>query len=169
MNSGKTIGIILVAAGLVLCLAAGAWLLAAENISRGGAALGLVLVIVIVAPLVGGGVFLLVRGSREEKAMAHVAQERKLLSMVKTQGQVNIGDAALELNASLDEVKNWIYDLVGKGLFSGYINWDNEILYSQQASQMRGETTCKHCGGELSLAGKGVVRCPFCGTEYFLN
>ena len=66
MNSGKTIGIILIAAGLVLCLAAGAWLLAAENISRGGAALGLLLVTIIVAPLVGGGVFLLVRGSREE-------------------------------------------------------------------------------------------------------
>lgn len=168
-SSGKIIGIILVGVGAVLILAVVLWLLVAENLSRGGAALGLILALILAAPLIGGGVFVLIRGAREDKAMAQVAQQRKLLSLVKTQGQVSIGDVALELGATFDQVKTWIYDLVGKGLFSGYINWDNGILYSQQASQLRDETRCKQCGGALSLAGKGVVRCPYCGTEYFLN
>jgi DNA-directed RNA polymerase subunit RPC12/RpoP len=88
--------------------------------------------------------------------------------MVLTQGQVRVAEAALELSASRDQVKEWIYDLVGKGLFTGYINWDEGVLYSKQASEM-GTNKCPNCGGQLELAGKGVVRCPYCGTEIFLS
>jgi tRNA(Ile2) C34 agmatinyltransferase TiaS len=42
------------------------------------------------------------------------------------------------------------------------------VLYSAEVSALRGTTRCKHCGGEVTLAGKGVIKCPFCGTEYFL-
>jgi predicted RNA-binding Zn-ribbon protein involved in translation (DUF1610 family) len=42
-------------------------------------------------------------------------------------------------------------------------------LYSSDASNLRGLEKCKNCGGEIKLAGKGVVVCPFCGTEYFLT
>jgi hypothetical protein len=73
----------------------------------------------------------------------------------------------LELNATRDQVKEWIYDLVGKGLFTGYINWDEGILYSKQVSDM-GTNKCPNCAGQLELAGKGVVGCPYCGTEIFL-
>jgi len=75
---------------------------------------------------------------------------------------------AIEMNASRDEVKAWLYDLVGKGLFSGYVNWDEGVLYSRQASQLK-TNRCPKCGGEVKLAGKGVVTCPFCGTEIFLS
>lgn len=101
--------------------------------------------------------------------MADIAQQRKLLNIVKTQGQVTISDMVLELDGTYDQIKDWIYELVGRGLFSGYVNWEEGTLYSQQASELRGETRCKHCGGELDLAGKGVVRCPYCGTEYFIS
>jgi hypothetical protein len=168
-SSGKIIGAILIGGGVLLCLAVGAWLLFAEGNMLGGKLLGGILALVIIGPIVGVGVFFLIKGSREEKAMAELAQQRKLLNIIKTQGQVTISDLVLELDGTYEQVKNWIYDLVGKGLFSGYVNWEEGTLYSQQASQLRGETRCKHCGGELSLAGKGVVRCPFCGTEYFLN
>jgi len=30
-------------------------------------------------------------------------------------------------------------------------------------------SNCQHCNGSLELAGKGIVRCPFCGTEYYLD
>jgi len=171
-SSGKIIGVILVGVGLLLCLAMVIWLVAAaagDGLTGGGAALGGIFALIIVAPLVGVGIFLLVQGGREEKAMAEVSQQRKLLNVVKTQGQATVSDLALELDATYDQVKNWIYDLVGKGLFSGYINWEEGTLYSQAASQLRGETQCKQCGGELSLAGKGIIHCPYCGTEYFLS
>ena len=42
------------------------------------------------------------------------------------------------------------------------------VLYSKQASQMKADRKCPNCSGELTLAGKGVIKCPFCGSEVFL-
>jgi hypothetical protein len=168
-STGKIIGTILIGSGALVCLAAGAWLAFAEGNTTGGRLLGTILSLLIVAPLVGIGIFLLIRGRQEERAMANIARQRKLLNIVKTQGQVTISDMVLELDGTYDQIKDCIYELVGRGLFSGYVNWEEGTLYSQQASELRGETRCKHCGGELDLAGKGVVRCPYCGTEYFIS
>lgn len=169
---GRTLGIILTAVGLVAGVVVAILMFTYRregSLSSGAAVLGLALfTAIIVLPLVGGGVYLLVRGGQEASQMAEVQQQRKLLGVVKAQGQINIADLALELNASRDKVQGMVYDLVSKGLYTGYINWDEGVLYAQQANQLRGLETCKHCGGQLQLAGKGVIRCPFCGTEYFL-
>lgn len=168
-STGKLIGLALSISGLLLLVAMIGWLLVAEGLSKGGMMLGFIFGLILALPLIGVGVFMFISGRREESSMARVAQQRKLLNIVQTQGQVGIGDLALELGSTFDQVKAWIYDLVGKGLFSGYINWDEGTLYSQQASLLHDATTCKHCGGQVNLAGKGVVRCPYCGTEYFLS
>ncbi len=174
MNSGKTIGIILIVAGIGVCVVAGVWLLVGSlgpesNLQISGAVLGLALAFVIAAPLVGAGVFMLVKGRQEAAEFAEVEKERDLLGMVKTRGQVGIADVSLELDVSRDQVKAWVYDLVDKGLFAGYVNWDEGTLYSQDASKMRGQNKCPNCGGQLELAGKGVVKCPYCGAEIFLD
>ena len=140
-----------------------------DSLTAGGAALALAMVFFLVfAPTVGVGVYLLVRGQRESKEMAEVDKERQLLNIVLTRGQVTIADLVLELRSTSDQVKAWIYDLVGKGLFSGYVNWNDGILYSRQASQMREGRKCPNCGGEQAFAGKGVIVCPYCGSELFL-
>jgi hypothetical protein len=172
MNTGKTIGMVLVAAGIGLCLLSAAWVgvgYASGNYENAAApVLGLVLAFVVAAPLAGAGAFLLVKGRREAARFAEVEQERKLLGMVQAQGEVKVSDAALELGASRDRVKDWVYDLVNKGLFTGYINWDEGTLHSEDGSRLRGNK-CPNCSGELELAGKGVVQCPYCGAEIFLS
>jgi DNA-directed RNA polymerase subunit RPC12/RpoP len=170
MNTGKTLGIVLVAVGIGICLLAALWIgVSGEGLTRAAMVLGLGIAFIICAPIVGIGVFLLVRGRSEEAQMAEVKQERKLLGMVQAQGQVDIAQAALELDVSRDEIKAMIYDLVNKGFFSGYINWDKGILYSQDASKLKEGSRCPNCGGQLELAGKGVVNCPYCGTEIYLG
>jgi DNA-directed RNA polymerase subunit RPC12/RpoP len=111
---------------------------------------------------------LIVQGRSEEAAIAEVQKEKRLLNMVATQGEVSIGEAALELDVSRDQIKAWVYDLVGKGLFSGYINWDDGLLISRRAAELRGNK-CPNCGGQVELSGKGVVSCPYCGSEIFLT
>jgi hypothetical protein len=169
-GTGKTIGIILVMIGVLIGLVAALFFGSGVASGRMPSAMilgfGLVFVVVVL-PLVGVGGFLFVKGRQEAAAFAEVEKEKRVLNMVLTQGQVRVAEAALELNATRDQVKDWIYDLVGKGLFTGYINWDEGILYSKQASEM-GTNKCPNCGGELELAGKGVVSCPYCGTEIFL-
>ncbi|RLC56399.1 MAG: hypothetical protein DRI79_07360 [Chloroflexi bacterium] len=172
MNTGKTIGLILIAVGIVIGLV-GTLVVIATHLSGqtqtlGGVALGITCAIVLAVPIIGVGIFMFIKGRREAAEFAEVEKERKLLGMVQAQGQVKISDVALELDASRDQVKEWVYDLVHKGLFAGYINWDEGTLYSRDAAQLRGDK-CPSCGGELELAGKGVVRCPYCGAEIFLT
>ena len=174
MNTGKTVGIVLIVFGIGICVVAGAWLLASaagpeSNLQLSGAILGAALAFIVAAPAVGVGVFLLVRGRREAAAMAEVEKEQELLGMIRTQGQVSIPEAAIELDVDRSQVESWIYDLVDKELFAGYVNWDDRMLYSRDASQMRGNNKCPNCGGEVELAGKGVVKCPYCGVEIFLS
>jgi DNA-directed RNA polymerase subunit RPC12/RpoP len=172
MNTGKTIGLILIIAGAGVCLLSTLWLgvsyASGSYDNLAAPVLGLGLAFIIAAPLVGVGVFLLIKGRREAAEFAEVEKERKLLGMVQAQGQVGISDVALELDASRDQVKEWVYDLVHKGLFAGYINWDEGTLYSRDASQLRGNK-CPNCGGEVELAGKDVIQCPYCGAEIFLT
>lgn len=171
LNSGKIIGILLIGAGVIAGILAAVWGL--TNVAEGtmqitGFVFLLILALPFIAALVGAGIYMFLRGRSEEAELAEVAQERKLLNMIQTQGEVRIADAAIELDASRETVKNYVYDLVGKGLFSGYINWDDGVLFAREARSLRETGQCPNCGGELELAGKGVIQCPYCGSEIFL-
>ena len=167
---GRVFGIILIVVGLVLLLALLSFLVvgaSSNQLGSGGLALGIVLVVIIALPILGAGAFLTIKGGQEAAEMAEVTKEKKLLNMVTTQGKVSVAEAALEMGLTRDDVKNYVYDLVGKGLFTGYVNWNDGVLISQQASQMPRDK-CPNCGGQLELAGKGTVKCPYCGSEIFL-
>ncbi len=171
-SRGKTLGLILMIVGGVLAIGLAAWLyfgVQEDRLEASGAAFGGVLFAgVLILPLVGAGAFLFKKGSDEERDLAQVREQRKLLDMVKTRGQVQISDLVLEMHASTDKVKNDIYDLVGRGLFTGYVDWSGGVLYSVDASALKSQSKCPNCGGQLELGGKGVIKCPYCGSEIFI-
>jgi ribosomal protein S27AE/membrane protein implicated in regulation of membrane protease activity len=169
----RTVGILLIIAAVAVCLLGSAFLvvgaLTGQSTSLAALVLGFaLLLIVLVAPLAGGGILVLVRSRREESETEEAGELRRILDMVETRGKVDISDVIIELQSDLPTVQGMIYRLVGMGVFSGYVNWDEGTLYSIEASQIRELQQCKHCGGTVSFAGKGVLKCPFCGTEYFL-
>ncbi len=170
-SSGKLIGMLLIAGGL-LCGAIGTlWAVvqrASAKLDAGALIFAIGGMLIIALPLIGAGIYLFVAGGREEAEGKSIKQERHLLNLVNTQGQVRIAEAALELGLTRDELKALVYDLVGKGLFSGYINWDDGVLYSKQAAQLK-TGSCPKCGAQLELAGKGVVQCKACGSDIFLS
>ena len=170
---GRILGLILIAGGIIVGIVITVLMMVYRgegSLTAGAATLGWVLgIAVLVLPQLAIGAFLLWKGTQEAAVAKQADAQREVLSIVKSRGQVDIRDVAVEMQVSKDEVHDMIHDLVGMGLYSGYINWDEGTLYSSQASQLRELTNCKHCGGQLELAGKGVIRCPYCGTEYFLD
>lgn len=105
---------------------------------------------------------------RVYSAAALRERQTRLAAIVVARGQIQLDDLARELSAPRDLVRTWIYELVKRGEFTGYINWDEGILYSTEARVLTLAGKCPHCNGELSLAGKGVIRCGYCGSEIFL-
>jgi DNA-directed RNA polymerase subunit RPC12/RpoP len=167
MNQSKTLGYILAGAGAAILLLGIVWALAA-GLSGGGLVLAIFFVFIISAPLIGFGVYTLNKGAGEAVEEAQIKRQQKLLGLVMTQGKVDISSASIELGVTRDQTKALIYDLIGKQLFSGYVDWDAGMLYSTDASKLK-DGTCPKCGGKLELAGKGLVKCPYCGSEVFLN
>jgi DNA-directed RNA polymerase subunit RPC12/RpoP len=169
---GRTIGIILIAIAAAVFLIAAILMIAQASTGETtvtGAILGILIVTVVVAiPLGAGGVYLLVKGRQESTAYAEVEKQKKILNMVLAQGKVSLSEVALELDTPRDQVEDMVRDLVGKELFSGAINWQDGVLYSKQASQMKADRKCPNCGGQVDLVGKGVIKCPYCGSEVFL-
>lgn len=169
---GKTLGIILIIGGIVvgiIILALMSVYRSEGSLTSGAATLGIALgFLVLVLPQLGFGAFLLMCGRQESVVAESASKQRKMLGMIKAKGQVHISDLAIEMRCTREEIQGMLYELVNMGLYSGYVNWDEGILYSSEASELRTLDRCKNCNGQLEIAGKGVIRCPYCGTEYFL-
>lgn len=170
MNSNRLIGTMLVIVGGILGILAASWLFTNEDLEGPARILGLAIaLLVLVAPLVGGGVYLVAFGGQQATRQQQAAQQRKLLNIVQTRGEVPLTDLALEMQLPREQIKDMVYALVGLGVFSGYVNWDKGVLYSNDASQLRELKQCPNCGGDIQLSGKGIAACRFCGTEFFLS
>jgi DNA-directed RNA polymerase subunit RPC12/RpoP len=172
IGGGRTVGLGLMVGSGVLLVAFVGWLITAfgtTETSGGGLAIGIVLALAILAPIFGIGFYLFRRGTVEKVQFAAVQQQKKLLNMVLTQGKVTVAEIVTELEVPRDAVEDMIRDLVGKQLFSGAINWDKGILYSVESQALTDDRKCPNCGGELTFAGKGLIVCPYCGSEVFLT
>lgn len=167
MNQSKTLGYILLGIGAAIFVAGAAWAFGGSIETQGGRILALFFVLIITAPLVGLGAYTLSRGKVEAVEEAHIKRQQKLLNMVMTRGRVELSSAAIELGLTRDQTRQLVYDLIGKQLFSGYVDWESGLLFSAEASQIK-SGTCPKCGGKVELAGKGLVKCAYCGSEVFL-
>lgn len=159
----RIIGIVLI----IVSLGIDAWL--GAGLASGSRATGVGLGFVLFSlPFLAVGIYLLMSSRGEIKAESKADKERAILNSVMTRGRVSVADLAIEGNLNREQVRGYVYDLIGKDLFRGYVNWDKGELVSAEAAQIK-DGSCPNCGGQLQLAGKGLVRCPYCGTETYLS
>lgn len=168
-GGGRIIGIAMMIIAVVLLIGWSLTVITAEGNTPGGIVLGVFLALMVCAPLAGIGFYLFRKGKQEEGEFAQVAREKKILNMVLTQGQVTVHEIVVELETPRNQVEDMIRNVVGKQLFSGAINWEKGVLYSVESQQLTDGRKCPNCGGELQFAGKGVIVCPWCGSEVFLT
>jgi hypothetical protein len=93
---------------------------------------------------------------------------RRLEAEVKARGQVRLDDLSAALGARRDLLRTWMCDLTWRQRFSGYVNWDDGVVYWLQAGQLDDWSHCPHCGAQVDLTGRGVIRCGRCAVEVFL-
>src|SRR5262245_45548812 len=140
IGGGKTIGIILIVIGLVICGVVSLWVgsgAASGQTTPAGAILGIGALGVLPLLLLGGvGAFLFTRGSQEQQELAVVREKEHLLGLIQAQGKVTLNTIMVEQHLSREQVQNYIYELVQQGLFSGYIDWKNATFYSKDASRV---------------------------------
>ncbi|MFN8534465.1 MAG: hypothetical protein U0556_13070 [Dehalococcoidia bacterium] len=168
---GRVLGIILILAGVGICALVSLFIgsgIATNQVGASGAVLGIALFGGLPLLLFGGvGVFLFMRGRAEEAELVEIRKKERLLGMIGAQGQVSLGSAMIEMKMTRDQVQNAIYDLVNQGLFAGYVDWTTQTFYSKDAAAVE-STKCPNCGGVREVAGKGIVRCPYCGVTLFI-
>jgi hypothetical protein len=163
----RIIGVVLI----LVSLGVDAWLGAgtAEAVGEGRSITGHILGFVLFSlPFLAVGIYLLMISRGEARSESKADKQRTILNAVTTRGRVSVADLAIECNLTREQVRDHIYDIIGKDLFRGYVNWDKGELVSAEAAQIK-EDTCPNCGGKVELAGKGLVRCPYCGTETYLS
>src|SRR5690349_333389 len=139
VGSGRLIGLILIGFAVAIIAVAGIWVTSTLGVGPGrlqggGAALTMGCALLIAVLVAGFGVWFLMQGRSETAQFAEVEKEKAILNIVATQGTVQISSLALETNMPLDKVKAAIYDLVGKGLFTGYVDWKAGKLVSSDAA-----------------------------------
>lgn len=171
IGSGRIIGLILIGVGALVAVLGIAYF--ATNAAVEGAAkiFGMAFCLVPAAIIAGFGVWFMMKGATETTQFAEVEKQRKILNMVATQGTVQLGSVALETGMTLDQVKTALYDLVGKGLFTGYVDWKGGKLVSSDAAVINQAVIsgkCPNCGAPQVVGGKGVIRCEYCGAEFFI-
>lgn len=89
---GKTLGLILIAGGVIVGVIVTVLMVVYRGegrLSAGGMALGITLgFLVLVLPQLGFGAFLLWKGGQDAAVSAKAQEQRQLLDMVKTRGQI---------------------------------------------------------------------------------
>jgi len=176
VGSGRLIGLILIAFAVACVAVAALWAFGTSSqqgatLQTGGALLTVGLAVVVALVIAGFGVWFLMQGRTESTQFVQVEKEKRILNIVQTQGTVELPSMAIEMNMPLDQVKAAIYDLVGKGLFTGYVDWRAGKLVSSDAAVIQQAVItgkCPNCGAPQVVAGKGVIRCDYCGTEFFI-
>lgn len=171
VGSGRIIGMILIAVGAIVSIFGVIYWGTNQNTDTTAKILGMSICIVPALVIAGFGVWFLMQGRSESTQFAEVEKQKRILNMIATQGTVQLSTVALELNMPMDQVKAAIYDLVGKGLFTGYVDWKGGKLVSADAAAINQAVIsgkCPNCGAPQVVGGKGVIRCEYCGTEFFI-
>ncbi len=99
---------------------------------------------------------------------ALIEKKRLMRTAVQARGQVRFTDLSSELSVPVELIQQWAHGLANDPAFSGFIDWRTQTLNSVEAERLSQHPSCPACGGSLTIAGQGIIRCPYCATEIFL-
>lgn len=167
MNTGQKQGMIAIGVGFVLTVLAG-FLLAILANDTTSLLISATIVFLLIAPILGFGIYRYAKSTQDERISTAEEMEkpRQLLDILRERGQADISSLSQELDASPDEIKTMIDDLISLELFSGIINWDDGIIAIIDSNVLGLIDACKNCQNPIEMKEQTVTICTHCGTEY---
>lgn len=131
---------IMIGLGFGIAVIVGLWL--ALQVSAGNNLLDLIGIAIIgflpSAILVTYGAYRYIQSDQEPDDIPDVDvwHQRELVDLLHQHRAISISDVAKQLNISEQEVKGAIRQLLELGIFTGDIDWDNDMLYSQKTNKL---------------------------------
>ena len=159
----RMIGIILIVVGLAVAGFLGLGV-SSGQLEMTGFAAGFV---IFVLPFFAVAAYMLVKSFGEGKQLGELAKEQRVLDAIRSRGKTTVSELSKATGMAEPEVRAAVEGLVGKNLFTGYLNWKTGEIFSQEAAGIAGAKKCPSCGAQLEVVGKGMAKCAYCGAEIY--
>ena len=135
MFSKRTIAIISLTLGFVITTIAGL-VLAASNLAPGPLLVRGFIVFIVVIPIFGFGIYQYVTSDTESSGLSDTELQLKLMDIIRQKGRISLEDLATELNVSVGTITQLVEDLAALDIFTGYIDWGNQIIYATRPQEL---------------------------------
>ena len=133
--------VVMIGLGFTIAVLIGLWL--AFQVAAGYALLEQLSIALIgfvpSALLAGYGTYQYIQAGEEpdEIPLIDVRQQRELVDLIHERGMITITEAAQVLDISERDVKDAIRQLFELEIFTGYVDWDNNVVYSQRTKRLK--------------------------------
>lgn len=131
MNRGRLAGIILIILGFVVAAIIGVLLASqVDSKSTGVVPLAIGTFLLVIAPLVGVGIYLYVRygDDADDGQPSAVQKQRALMELLHERGQLQVNEAAVLLGIQQDEVRELVEQLIQLEVFTGSVDWETGLI-----------------------------------------
>lgn len=136
----RTKYVVLIGLGFGIAVLVGLWLAIQVSIGESlSDLLGLALLGFIPSALLAGfGAYQYIQADEEPDVIPDidVRQQRELVDLIHEHGMISIQDASQQLQISEHDVKDAVRQLLELGIFTGDIDWEADVLYSQKVKKL---------------------------------
>jgi len=170
MNNGQIRGMLAIGFGFAVVTLAGIALsfLAGSILTTTQTIISAILIFLALTPVFAYGILTYARSTEDEAYATNDDMEkpRLLLDYLRLHGQADITQLAEELETTPRQIKSYVDDLSQLSLFSGIVDWSNEVIAIVEPSMMNTLDTCKSCKNPIKILDNRTT-CQHCGTEYY--
>lgn len=131
---------VIIGLGFAIAVIAGLWV--AVQVSAGfafGSVIGTALIAFVPsAILVGYGAYGYIIADQPPDEIPHVdvRHQRELVDLIHLQGAISITEAAQKLDISENDVRDAVRQLLELQIFTGWVDWNEDMLYSQRTRRL---------------------------------
>jgi hypothetical protein len=133
--SRRWVGIIGIVLGFVITIGAG-FILAASQLTAGELFIRALIVFIVVLPILLTGIYLYVTSNTESSESSETELQLKLMDLLRERGRVSLPELASELKVPMGTVTHLVEDLESLDLFTGYIDWGNQVIYAVRPQEL---------------------------------